>query len=284
LLVRVAKDDGKCFQQAFAGIDSNNKKIVAFSASIQEVCSTEKQKQKCWMGVKVAAKLLEFHDLLVESDQTRTANSKREAAFVLEIRKLVDAAEKELVADAEKAPKSKAKKIDKYRLGGRALDNNIVNALPSCVTCPFCSTEGHHPRLVLVHFDSNQQLIDDYTKDYETACIAYDNTPAKDRPKSKPKCRSIKQLMACVCSLNHYKGNFDGVGCSECSSRRTIDPSFFAGQGPCMTCDCYCMAAFPLGEVLAIGVYMADLVAGIQPEKEVDKESGTFKHVSARSF
>jgi hypothetical protein len=76
LLVQVTKDNGKCFQQVFVSIESNYEKIVAFSASIQEVCSPEKQKQKRWTGVKVAAKLLEFHDLLLESDQTRTATSK----------------------------------------------------------------------------------------------------------------------------------------------------------------------------------------------------------------
>jgi hypothetical protein len=91
-------------------------------------------------------------------------------------------------------------------------------------------------------------------------------------------------MVACVCSLNHYKGNVEGVGCSECSSRRTIDPLFLAGKALCMTCDCYCMAAFPMAEMPAIGAYMADSIAGIQPEKEVEKETGTFKHVPARSF
>ena len=64
--------------------------------------------------MKVAAKLLEFHDLIVAGDRINAANktrAKKDPPFVAELRLIVENTEKDLQLDAEKAPKSLAKKI-----------------------------------------------------------------------------------------------------------------------------------------------------------------------------
>jgi hypothetical protein len=262
LLDKVAKDHGNCFYRTFA--DSNREKIAAFDTSIQDVCSTSKNMERHWTGVRVAEKLLEFHDLLVGSDRARTAsstNSKRDAAFVMEIRKLVHAAETELQTDAEKTTMSVAKKVEKYRSGGkeRSEADLLSNAHPTRLTCPFCAKDGHHPTLVMVDHEENKKKIDENKLKYEVALAEFNNTPAKDRSKTKPpKLKAVKQMVGCACAVNHHKGNVEGNGCHECSGRRAINPLYLAGREHCMTCSCYCTAWFPLDETPAIVKYLKD--------------------------
>ena len=83
--------------------------------------------------------------------------------------------------------------------------------------------------------------------------------------------RTIKQMVACVCPMNHYKGNIKGTGCRECTGRRADDLLFMAGRQPCLTCSCYCMALFPLDEASTISKYIQDEKDGILPQENVDK-------------
>ena len=101
--------------------------------------------------------------------------------------------------------------------------------------------------------------------------VIYGAHPVEEALKN-PKRKIVKQMVACVCSLNHYKGNVDGKGCRECTARRADDPLFMAGRNHCLTCNCYCTAFFPLDDAPNIVKYLQDEKEGILPQENVDKE------------
>jgi hypothetical protein len=142
LLAKIAKDGGRCLNRAFPGDKERTDTLREFIDSIQDACSNQKCVIRQWTGVKVAAKLLEFFDLLVDGDGQKS--EKREPTFVKELRDLVDGAEKELQADADKAPKSMEKKISRYRSGAGGLgDRLLIDPIFASITCPFCAQDGH---------------------------------------------------------------------------------------------------------------------------------------------
>jgi hypothetical protein len=112
----------------------------------------------------------------------------------------------------------------------------------------------------------------EYQAEHKAELAAFEHLPAAQRAnKKKPKRKTVKQIVACVCTLNHHKGNVDGTGCRECTSRRAEDPLFMAGRQPCHTCSCYCTALFPLDEANTISKYLQDEKDGILPQENVDK-------------
>jgi hypothetical protein len=286
LLVQIAKDSGKCLNQACAKDNDMANALIVFIDSIKDACSKQYSVIRHWTGVKVATKLLEFYDFILKGDAHKKSKdrSKKEPAFVTELRGLVGVAEKELQVDADKAPKSMVKKISRYRSGAVGHgDSLLIDAIPAGITCPFCAKDGHQPTLVLVDHDENRRKMAENEATYEAELEAFNNLPASRRSKAKPKCNVVKQMVACVCSVNHYRGNADGKGCSECSGRRAADPFFVAGPAnTCLTCSCICAAFFPLDEVNNVAKYLKDEKDGIL-EESVGKE-GTFKLTAASNF
>jgi hypothetical protein len=286
LLAKIAKDEGRCLNRAFAEDKERMDTVREFIDSIKDACSTQKCVIRQWTGVKVAAKLLEFFDLLVEGDGRNNNNghTKRESSFVTELRSLMEVAEKELQLDAEKVPKSMDKKISRYRSGALGHGGSLlIDPTPAGITCLFCAKDGHQPALVYVDRDENQKKMAENKATYEAELDAFNKLPASRRSKTKPKRHVVKQMVACVCSVNHYRGNADGKGCLECSGRRAADPLFVAGpDNNCLTCSCICTAFFPLDEVNNIAKYLEDEKDGIL-EEGVGKE-GTSKLTAASNF